>query len=1152
MLRKLLIAACALFAFSGLYLLTAAEPSGGAQRSVAEKLFKEGNWRDAHAIYSKLALDENASGASLASDFENGVTCLRNLQQQQQEDTFREAVIAAHPQDWQLLSKGADTLQNGVHYGFIVAGKFQRGNQRGGGAWAMSMEWDRVRALQLMQQAMGAIEKGDASASEKGQFYSRFAGLILSNRSGSEAWQLQDLTDLSQLPEIEANEGYGWRGRGGWGGGGGSKGAPVDAEGNPVYHTIPANWEAATTDGQRWRFCLEQMARHDTSLRDSADWTFAQFQMQQFGVQSMRQWGITLPSGSSENVDGDKDESGPYALSTLKETETIARLANGVKRFSIPDEYNHIAILKQLGARNGSFSDNALQTLASIFENRQQYVRAAEYWRESIQRFKDPNKNKDNRLQQIVGNWGTIENGSTQAAQGGASLDYRFRNGKQVTLTAHKLKVSELVNDVKAYIKSAPKQLDWNRLQLDNIGYLVVNQNQAKYVGEKVAEWKVDLTPRDAHYDRRLTIAVPLQQAGAYLVEAKMANGNATRVVMWIADTAIAKKQLNGKVLYYVADAVSGKPIEKANVEFFGWKNEHIPNTKNEYRIVTANFAEFSDADGMVLPDTKQLDQQMQWVVVARTGKEGEPGARFAHLGFNGIWYGNRQEQTFDQSKVIVLTDRPVYRPDQKVQFKFWVREARYDGKEGSQFANKTFTLKINDPMGTEVFKQQVTTDEFGGFAGEYPLLVDAKLGVYQIYIEHAHGVGGGSSFRVEEYKKPEFQVLIDAPTDPVKLGDKVTATIRAKYYFGAPVSKGTVKFKVVRSAHEARWYPAMPWDWMYGEGYWWFSPDYSWYRGYGKWGCMAPRPFWHHWNPEPPELVLDQEVEIGEDGTVQVEIDTALARALHGDQDHSYSITAEVVDASRRTIVGSGSVLVARQPFKVFSWTDRGHYRVGDTIVANFQARTLDGKGVEGAGQLRLLRITYNEKGEPVENVAQEWVLPTNGEGYAKQELKASEPGQYRLSYNVTSGEGDKAKTIEGGYLFVVRGDGFDGSEFQFNDLELITDKTSYKPGEKVELLINTNRVGSTVLLFLRPSHGVYEGKPQVLRLTGKSTTVDVGVVQKDMPNFFIEAVTIAGAKVHTIVREVIVPPEERILNLELTSDSESYLPGAKAKVQV
>ena len=106
-----------------------------------------------------------------------------------------------------------------------------------------------------------------------------------------------------------------------------------------------------------------------------------------------------------------------------------------------------------------------------------------------------------------------------------------------------------------------------------------------------------------------------------------------------------------------------------------------------------------------------------------------------------------------------------------------------------------------------------------------------------------------------------------------------------------------------------------------------------------------------------PPEVVAENEVPIGPDGTVKVEIDTPLAKELHGDQDHQYTITAEVVDESRRTIVGTGNVLVARKPFKVFAWVDRGHYRAGDTIKASFaRPDARPASRSKGKGELKLL----------------------------------------------------------------------------------------------------------------------------------------------------------------------------------------------------
>ncbi len=1128
-----------LLVLSGVVCLMAADAPLPEQRATAEKLMRDGNFRDALAIYSRLALAADNTGPALAGDFQQAVECLNRLQRQAEIDALREQVIAAHPRDWRLLQAAAESLVAGPHHGFIVAGEFRRGNQRGGGEYANSIERDRTRALQLYQQAAALVTEADETGPPVANFYRHFAAALLFAREGGAAWRLQDLTDLDTLPDYEI--GYPW-GRGHQG-----QGAAVDADGNPIYHTVPASFAAATSDGQRWRWCLAQMSEHVAALSAEADWTFALFQHQQFGVQTMRQWGILLPMPRLDDAPGEGNEpadSGPYALRTLGENETIARLASGVKRFTMPEEFNPIVIFQRLAAGDSAYAEQAHYQLAQIFEDRQQYPKAAEWWRKNIERFQDPRADKQTRLHQIVGNWGMFEPISTQPAGQGATVEFRFRNARRASFTAQAIRIDLLLADVKAYLKSNPRELDWNVLQIDHIGYRLVEQNERKYLGEQVAQWSLELHPRPEHFDRRITVTTPLQKAGAYLVTAKLEEGNTSRIILWVDDTAIVKKPLDNQTLYFVADAVSGTPIEKANLEFFGWRHEQVPNARNLSRVVTQNFAELTDAEGMIVLDPKRLPQDYQWLVIARTD-----AGRLAHLGFSGVWYSPRHDAQYHENKVFVITDRPVYRPEQKVRFKFWMRETKYDLNDHERFARLPFTVRIHDPQGTEVFRQEYTTDEYGGLAGEYTLPRDAKLGQYSLAIDQAHNVGGGSSFRVEEYKKPEFEVLVEAPAKPVQLGDKVAATIRAKYYFGAPVTNATAKIKVERTPHDARWFPARPWDWLYGEGYWWFASDYGWYPGFARWGCFAPRPFWFPWQPDPPELVLDREVAIGADGTVAIEIDTALAQALHGDQDHRYAITAEVVDASRRTIVGTGEVLVAREPFKVFAWTDRGHYRVGDVIHAHFQARTLDGRGVAGQGRLQLLRISYNDAGEPVENVVQQWNLNTNADGSAQQVLKAGEPGQYRLSLSLTD---EQQHTIEGGYLFVVRGEGFDGSEFQFNDLELVADKAEYAPGEKVELLVNTNRVGSTVLLFLRPANGVYAGRPQLLTLNGKSTTLNVGVVQQDMPNFFIEAVTISGGKVHTVLRELVVPPEKRILHVEVLPSQERYLPGAKADVRV
>jgi uncharacterized protein YfaS (alpha-2-macroglobulin family) len=1111
--------------------LVAADKTEPTRREKLMESFKAGNFNTAYKGLRQLALDPNDDPKLVGQDLTTAITCLQRLGRSDEIDEFREAAIAVHKNNWRLLQTAAQTYAATEHFGYIVAGKFYRGYKRGGGRFVGSPQRDRVRALQLMQQALEQTGK-EKDKSALARFHLNFARLFLTGAGYHEPWRIQYLTDLTQLPDYQ--EGYSWYGDNG-------RGAPVDAEGKPVFYPVPKSYAAAQNDGQRWRWMLAQAAQLDPGLRNETDMAFANFLRTQFGVQTM-----AYSSSYQSEDDDQKDQSGTYALHTLSDEETIARLATGIKRFKLPGEFNFLKIYGRVAGRGKSkFGEQARDTLAQIYENRRQYVKAADAWRKAIAEYGPGKKDhRKQRLEQIVGNWGRFEAGQVQPAGKAPVVQFRYRNGAKVSFEAFAVKVPRLLDDVKAYLKGNPGQLSWEKLNLGNIGYRLVFQNERQYVGAKVASWDLTLKPRPRHVDSLVTVTAPLKKPGAYLVRAKMAGGNTSRIVVWVSDTAIVKKQLEGKAFYYVADAGTGQPVPKARVEFFGYKQVQVAPNQNRYRVETTAFTRFTDADGQILLGPDKMPNNYNWLVTARKKGAGEGGAdRFAYLGFTYLWHGRIYDPAYNATRVFTITDRPVYRPEQTVKFKFWVRHAKYDQPDRSDFAGQTFTVQIHNPRGEKIFEKEYTADAYGGLAGEFPLAKGAMLGVYYVTIPKR----GGGSFRVEEYKKPEFEVQVEAPKEPVRLGEAVTATIQAKYYFGAPVTRAKVKYKVLRTSHSAHWYPRGAWDWFYGSGYWWFASDYTWYPGWRNWGCIRPVPPWWGGGYEEPELVMENEVPIGPDGTVKVLIDTRPAKELHGNQDHKYSLTAEVVDESRRTIVGTGDVLVARKPFKVFAWVDRGHYQVGDTVKAFFNAHTLDQKPVQGKGELTLYRISY-KKAEPVEKAVQTWKLDTDDKGQARQQLKASAAGQYRLSYRLTDAQ---KHTIEGGYLFVVRGQGFDGSNYRFNDLELITDKREYAPGDKVKLLINTNQNDSTVLLFLRPTNGIYL-PPKVLRLKGKSVQQEVAVVNRDMPNFFIEAVTVAGGRVHTEVREVVVPPEKRVLNVEVLPSQPEYKPGENATIKV
>ncbi len=1120
----------------GVYLWAADKPTPEQIRAKANKLFVDGNFMDAYKAIRPLAIDPKGNPDHAPADLTLGLNALQRLGRADEFDEFREEAVKAFPKTWRLLKTAALSYVEREHQGYIVAGKFERGHRRGGtGRYVNAVQRDRTRAMQLMQQALPLMlsEKDTLAASE---YYFDFARVVRHGTGSHQAWRLQYLTDLNKLPDYEDGHYYG---RGHWGRRGwmpsDERGAPVDDDDKPVYYKVPKKFDEAANDGERWRYLLTMSVEMSPGRASEVDMIWADFCKTQFGVQTMA-W---APKGG----DG---KAGTFSLHTLKDTETIAKLATGLKRFTLPDEHNWIRIWERVVARKkDAHAERARDLAAAEYEDRRQYPRAATAWRAAIADFgKGGGDNRQHRLDQIVGNWGTFEPVNNQPAGKKATLELRFRNAKRATFEAHALKVEKLLTDVKDYLKTNPnpRHIDWKKSDIGDLGYRLVVDNQKEYLGERAGGWAVDLKPRANHVDERITVNTPLDRPGAYLVTCTLDDGNTSRIIVWVSDTVIVKKMLEGKALYYLADAISGKPIDKGNLSFFGWRTVHVKD--GNYRTETEQFARNTDADGMLTTDNSDQKQYWNWLVTATKAGEGVSGSRFAYMGFQGVWYGGKHDPEYNETRTFTMTDRPVYRPGHTVELASWIRHSKYDQPDVSDFADKAFDVVIRNPKGEKVYEKRLGTDAHAGLKDGYVLPKDATLGVYSIQVNHHWHT---ASFRVEEYKKPEFEVKVDSPKEPIRLGEKIDATVTAKYYFGAPVTQGKVKVKVLRTSHSTNWYPKARWDWFYGPGYWWYAGDYNWYPGFHEWGCCKPTPIWWGFRqPEQPELIMEEEVAVGADGTLKVSIDTAPAKELHPDTDHEYKITAEVTDASRRTIVGTGSVIVSRKPFQVFTWVDRGHYRAGDTIKAGFQGLTPDRKPVEGKGEVSLVGITYKDD-KPVETVVQTWKLDTGADGSAKLQMKAAKAGQYRLVYKLTDA---KKNTIEGAYVFVVRGEGFDGSSFRFNDLELVTDKQEYADGDKVQLMVNTNRQDAPVLLFVRPA-GVYL-KPKVLRIKGKSVVEAIDVSKKDMPNFFVEALTVHNGRVHTEVREIAVPPEKRVLNVEVLPNKEEYKPGEKATVKV
>ncbi|HQL09060.1 MAG TPA: MG2 domain-containing protein, partial [Lentisphaeria bacterium] len=845
----------------------------------------------------------------------------------------------------------------------------------------------------------------------------------------------------------------------------------------------------------------------------------------------------------------EKDElSGISALQVLRDDESMARLANGVRRIALPDEFNYISMYTALAEGDSPEAESALWRLVEVYENRRQYDKALRWLQRGVELW-GGNEEFTKRMAAITGNWCEFRPGKAQLAGRRAEVELCFRNARAVTLSVQRLDLPALVRESQQYIerKRDDRNLNWQRTNLQALPELVLADGGEKYLLGKPESWEQPLQPKERHLDTVTTIALPVQDAGAYWVTATMPNGNVARQMLLLDDIKLVRKATDNSMSWQLLNATSGQPIVAAKIDFFGWTTVW-DNASKRQNVITRRLAELTDADGFVHLDARRLgDQQrsLQWLAEARTAT-----GQYCCHGYSHTSPRPLSKQSFVQHSVFGISDRPVYRPGHVVHYKFWAAQVHYELTGSNPLAGRSFHVELRNPRGDAVMSTDLTADRFGGVDGSWTVPADAPLGQYHLSIrlDDKRRYYGSLSFRVEEYKKPEFEVLVDLPEEPPMLGDKIAVGVRARYYFGGPVNEGRVMVKVLRYDHEDRWWPVRHWDWFYGNGYGWLLEDYSWYPGWGHWGWKCPSPPWlpsWRFSNEPPEVVLQLEQPLAADGTLQVVIDSAMAKEMLGDRDHRYEITAEVRDQSRRTIVGQGSVIVPRVPFRATLWLDRGYCRVGEQGMVFAQARRADGKPVKGQGVLKLLRIRYAPDGTPSESVVREWPLASDADGRAQQAFSASEPGQYRLAWTL---QDDKGRQGEGAAIVIIRGEGGDDRAFRYNGLELIPDKAEYASGESVQLLINTEQADSVVMLFIRPVDGVLP-KPQVLRLQGRSVVVPIAVSKADMPNFFVEAYTMANGVFHNVAREIIVPPEKKVIDVE-TVAAEKVKPGATTEL--
>ena len=270
---------------------------------------------------------------------------------------------------------------------------------------------------------------------------------------------------------------------------------------------------------------------------------------------------------------------------------------------------------------------------------------------------------------------------------------------------------------------------------------------------------------------------------GAYLMEVTSDNTGIApqRQLFYVSNLAVMIQQLpDDKHRYVVVNATDGQPIAGAKIELYDQRYDF--KTKKDKRMVHARLttdengeAYFKNVDGNVLISTHS--------------------DKFAPAKDIYLSRARYYEKKDDEVKYQLFTDRAIYRPGQKVH----TTAVSYIVKKGldASVPGKSMELKfiLRDANWKQVAEQKATTDEYGTASVDFELPKEGQTGQYSISVN-----GTATEYvRVEEYKRPTFEITFPKVNEKYTWGDTVVVKASAKTYAGVPVQGAKVEYQVTR-----------------------------------------------------------------------------------------------------------------------------------------------------------------------------------------------------------------------------------------------------------------------------------------------------------------------------------------------------------------
>lgn len=581
----------------------------------------------------------------------------------------------------------------------------------------------------------------------------------------------------------------------------------------------------------------------------------------------------------------------------------------------------------------------------------------------------------------------------------------------------------------------------------------------------------------------------------------------------------------------YVLNRTTGKPVAKAQVRLFDLRFDHRQKRHKEETYETLQ----TDKHGFFrIP--KYGDYRVYRVAISKDDDLYVPGEQFHESYRHNPSTDNKKEKITTH----IFTDRAIYRPGQTVYFKGIILAKQH--KESSVKKNYATRISLLDANKQELQSLEVETNQYGSFNGTFVLPSTGLTGDFKLKTPDGH-----HSFKVEEYKRPRFEVEVEDIKGSYRLGEEIKVNGNATAYSGSNISQARVQYEILR---RRKYLPY----------------QYSTF----------------FFRPPPPSY--DVVMETGEtitdnDGKFEFDFTAKPGEKLRQIQNSAfqYTIKVEVTDLNGESRTDSKTITAGDVSLQL-NTTIPSTVNQLNNLKYKISATNLDGAEVPTKGILKIERLQQpdrllksrswevpdqfiTDKNEFVEKFPHEQYKSelTKSQWEAAEEVfrcnfntaksdsltmncaKDWQEGIYRLSLTAKDTFGQEVIQTKTFSLYNPNSKKMPEKTFFWTDI----DKTTAEPGTTVHLFLGSSAKKATIYYSCNMNGEILQQSNTTL--TNEKEKISIPVKESWRGGFFINIFMVKEGMVYFQSYNIKVPHSDKKLSTQLITFRDKLKPGAK-----